>query len=61
MVAVTGLGVQVEDDAVGLGGRAHLAVGVLSLATFPRCPAAPEQTNCGAGKNNQDQNGFKAS
>ena len=46
MVAVAGLCVEVEDDAVGVGvGGAHLTVRVLSLAAFPGSPAAPQQTS----------------
>ena len=43
MVAVASLGVEVEDDAVGVGvGGVHLAVRVLSITAFLGRPAAPE-------------------
>ena len=46
VVTVAGLGVEVEDDAVGVGvGGAHLTVGVLSLTAFPGRPAAPEESS----------------
>ena len=56
MVAVAGLGVEVEDDAVAeaLPG-ADLAVRVLSLAAFPGCPTAAQEANCGSGTASQHQ------
>ena len=43
MVAVASLGVEVEDDAVGVGvGGVHLAVRVLSITAFLGRAAAPQ-------------------
>merc|ERR1711902_479365 len=45
VITVAGLGVEVQDDAVGVGvGGVHLAVSVLSLTAFPGSPAASEQS-----------------
>jgi len=46
VITVAGLGVEVQDDAVGVGvGGVHLAVSVLSLTAFPGSPAASEQSS----------------
>ena len=57
VVAVAGLGVEVEDDAVAeaVPGGAHLAVRVLALAAFPGCSAAPQEANRGSRAASQHQ------
>ena len=57
VVAVAGLGVEVEDDAVAeaLPAGADLAVRVLSLTTLPGCPTASQEANRGSGVTSQHQ------
>ena len=51
VVTVAGLGVEVEDDVVGVDvvSSVDLTVGVLPLAALPGSPTAPQQASTGSG------------